>query len=125
MESPLSTDVIHSTDYLSQKYGGAVQQTPLSANAPHSPAFAGAGGQGRKMKNGKGEDLFWTQKNGQIKAGDVEQLKGGHGVPLSSESEHCVLSFFSVGRRLRMGGGWVWVGGSAYQRYQRSLPAAF
>ncbi|KAF9534288.1 aspartic peptidase domain-containing protein [Crepidotus variabilis] len=50
--------------YLAEKYGAAPQQLPLM----------GAGGAGRKFKNEKDENMFWTQ----------EQLKGGHSVPLTN-----------------------------------------
>jgi len=56
--------------YLAQKYGALNQlQLPL----------IGAGGSGRRTRRPTvkdGEQLLWTQ----------EQLKGGHGVPLSSMS---------------------------------------
>ncbi|KAL7416888.1 aspartic peptidase A1 [Mrakia frigida] len=68
LENPTAQNVIHSTDYLSQKYNGF--------QGGKQAAFAGAGGQGRKMKSEQGEDLFWTQ--------NPEALAGGHGVPLSN-----------------------------------------
>lgn len=56
------------TAYLAEKYGvELLSQVPLM----------GAGGTGRRVNhlgNQGGEDLFWTQ----------EELKGGHGVPLTS-----------------------------------------
>lgn len=59
------------TAYLAEKYGAPAQvQFPLM----------GAGGSGRRVErpstDNLGEPLFWTQ----------EQLKGGHGVPLTSMS---------------------------------------
>ena len=55
--------------HLAEKYGVVNEfQTPLM----------GAGGAGRRLKNDAGEDLFWTQ----------EQVKGGHGVPLTSAHHH-------------------------------------
>lgn len=55
--------------YLAEKYGSApVAQLPLM----------GAGGSGRRVRRpsmNDGEQLFWTQ----------EELKGGHGVPLTSK----------------------------------------
>lgn len=61
--------------YLAEKYGA-----PLQSQFP----LMGAGGSGRRfprpsMKNG--EQLFWTQ----------EQLKGGHGVPLTSRTRQPCL----------------------------------
>jgi len=86
LENPTAQNVIHSTDYLSQKYSGF--QAPLASSK--QAAFGGAGGQGRKMKSDKnGEDLFWTQnpvdKNSKAVVENEEALGGGHGVPLSSE----------------------------------------
>ncbi|TRM67800.1 aspartic peptidase domain-containing protein [Schizophyllum amplum] len=52
--------------HLAEKYG-------VLNNDLQSPLF-GAGGAGRRLKNDAGEDLFWTQ----------EQVKGGHGVPLTN-----------------------------------------
>jgi len=51
--------------YLAEKYGAPFQpQVPLM----------GAGGSGRRVSKDGDDQLFWTQ----------EQLKGGHGVPLSN-----------------------------------------
>ena len=79
MDSPTAQNVIHSTDYLAQKYSGF--QAPLAPSS--NPAVGGAGGQGRKMKNDHGDDLVWTQN--EVKLADEDALGGGHGVPLSSE----------------------------------------
>lgn len=54
--------------YLAEKYGA-----PPSTQFP----IMGAGGSGRRVQHPSmkdGEQLFWTQ----------EQIKGGHGVPLTS-----------------------------------------
>jgi len=54
--------------YLAEKYGA-----PPTAQLP----IMGAGGSGRRVQRPtthNGEQLFWTQ----------EELKGGHGVPLTS-----------------------------------------
>jgi saccharopepsin len=65
--SPTPSNPALEAAYLAEKYG-AVRQTPLM----------GSGGSGRSVRLGRpckeDDGLFWTQ----------EELKGGHGVPLSS-----------------------------------------
>jgi len=66
---PTASNPSLETAYLAEKYGAVGQsQTPL----------IGTGGSGRNVRLGRpfkeDDGLFWTQ----------EELKGGHGVPLSS-----------------------------------------
>ena len=77
--------------YLSHKYSGA--QTPfVPVHADeHLGRFAESTNDraGRKHKNAKGEDLFWTQKDRDVVARQTESeftTSGAHGVPLSSAS---------------------------------------
>lgn len=71
--------------YLAEKYGATLQ--------PQAPLM-GAGGSGRRVDRPArmgDDDLFWTQ----------EQLKSGHGVPLTS-TQRCLVPPFDFIRFPRL-----------------------
>ncbi|KII95161.1 hypothetical protein PLICRDRAFT_48125 [Plicaturopsis crispa FD-325 SS-3] len=80
---PTSYSPQHESAYLAEKYGVA-QPQQSNSQVP----LMGAGGNGRHLRPGQEDDgLFWTQ----------EDIKGGHGVPLSNFMNAQYFTEISIG----------------------------